>query len=271
MAEESPKKKAANANAAEPVRADTTAGVFKVAAGGLFFYAAALMTAGLLASFGLVAIVAKAILAEIGLSRLGVAWSFDPEKTGSAGAMAKAFGAGLAASVFAALLVVVTRAGHFAPGGLVVATLATGLLSALATAVFQELFFRGLVLRVTEKVNLLSLRIAAGGAASFVGVLAEPGTTVLEAAVAGTLGATFAAIWLRERGSYGAMAAHTGWLFGTRAIFRGGLFELVGSKTLLGGLGSGPFAGGAAWVVAAAAFVLSLVALRRAQTQAAAA
>jgi len=260
---EAPKKP--DDDAAEPIRTDTVAGLVKVGGGALFFYGAALFTAALLASYGLVAIVAKAILAEIGLSRLGVSWSLGGEATAQARTLGRGFVAGAFATVVVALLLWVTRAGHFAPGGVVPASLATGLLSAVATSVFEELFFRGLVLRLTEKVKVLSLRIAACGAASFVAALSEPGATVLEAAVAATLGAAFAASWLRERSSYEAMAAHAGWLFGARALFRGGLFELTGTKTLLGGLGAGPFTGAVAWAVAAAGFVLALVALRRAE------
>lgn len=244
---------------------DTPAGLVKVAAGGLFFYGAALFASGLLAAYGLVALVAKAMLAEIGLSRLGVRWAFDEEGSPSFGVLGRGFGAGLAAACIVALLVVVTKAGHLEPGGLVVTTLATGMLSASATAVFEELFLRGLVLRLTSHVDRPSIRIGACALAQLAVALAEPGSTVLEAAVVATLGAAFAASWLRERSAYEAMAAHAGWLFGSRALFRGGLFELAGSKSLLGGLGAGPFAGALAWVVAAGAFVAALVALRRTQ------
>jgi len=241
----------------------TLGGAFRLALGGLFFYGAALFAGGLLASYGLVAVVAQAILAEIGLSRLGVAWSADPDRTSplGTGRAARGFGMGLVAALGATLLVLGFRAGTFAPGGIVLATLATGLLSAGATAVFHELFFRGLVLRLTEKVNSLSFRVGAAGAASFAAAFAQPGATFLEAAVAGTLGAALACLWLRERGAHTAMGAHAGWLFATRAVFRGGLFELSGSKNALGGLGAGPYTGVAAWIAVAIALGIAIFAL----------
>ena len=154
----------------------TFGGALRLALGGLFFYGAALFAGGLLASYGLVAVVAQSILAEVGLSRLGVAWSEDPDRASpaSTGRAARGFGMGIVAAIGATLLLLLFRAGTFAPSGIVLATLATGLLSAAAKAVFHELFFRGLVLRLTEKVNSLSFRVGAAGAASFAASLAEP-------------------------------------------------------------------------------------------------
>lgn len=252
--------KSERSEAADP---GTLSGAMRLALGGLFFYAAALFTAALLSAYGLVAIVGQAIVAEVGLSRLGVAWSEDPDATvhGTKRAL-KGFGLGLVAVLGATLLVIAFRAGHFEPGGVVLATLATGLLSAAATSVFHELFFRGLVLRLTSKVGSLPVRIVAAGLASFALAMAQPGATWLEAAVEGTIGAAMACLWLRERGAHTAMGAHAGWLFGTRAVFRGGLFELAGSPSAFGGLGNGPYAGAAAGIAVFAGFLLCIRALR---------
>ena len=84
--------------------------------------------------------------------------------------------------------------------------------------------------------------------------------------MAGTLGAAFACLWLRERGAHTAMGAHAGWLFATRALFRGGLFELTGSKNVLGGLGSGPYTGGAAWIAVAIGLGLAVFALKKSRS-----
>ena len=252
-----------------PADPGTLGGAIRLALGGLFFYAAALFTAALLATYGLLALVAQAVVAEIGLSRLGVVWAEDPDSASTVGLRnaLRGFAFGTCAALGATLLVIALRGGHFERGGVVPATLATGLLSAACTSVFHELFFRGLVLRLTEKAKVLSLRIAAAGVASFAATLAAPGATVLEAAVAGTLGAAMACLWLRERGAHMAMGAHAGWLFATRAVFRGGLFELAGGTTVLGGLGAGPYTGGAAWIAVAAGLLLAALALRRRSTQ----
>lgn len=82
-----------------------------------------------------------------------------------------------------------------------------------------------------------------------------PGATPLEVLVAGLFGALMAALWLHDRGAVLACAAHAGWLFMTRSVLRGGVFELAGSSTLLGGNGAGRFVGGAAAGVLGASLV----------------
>jgi hypothetical protein len=247
-----------------PLEPVTAAGVVKIGAGGLFFFAASLFAGGILSAYGLVALVAKAIIAEIGLSRLGVTWADDPEEAAptSTKEVLRGVGMGLSASVLAALTVFFVGRARFEPGGLVLATLGTGLVSAGATAVAHGLFFRGLVLRLTSRVPSTALRVAACGAAEAAFALGQPGATVLEAAVLGTVGGITACLWLRDRAAYTAMGAHAGWLFGTRAVFRGGLFELAGSASFMGGLGAGAFSGGAAWVVLACALLAAALSLR---------
>jgi hypothetical protein len=247
-----------------PLDPTTASGVAKIGAGGLFFFAASLFAGGILSAYGLVSLVAKAIIAEIGLSRLGVAWADDPEEAAPSSTknVLRGIGMGLAASVLAALAAFVLGRAHFEPGGLVLATLGTGLVSAGATAVAHELFFRGLVLKLTSRIASTALRVVACGAAEAAFAFGQPGATVLEAAVLGTLGGITACLWLRDRAAYTAIGAHAGWLFGTRAVFRGGLFELAGSASFMGGLGAGAFSGGASWLVLACALVAAAASLR---------
>ncbi|HRH01117.1 MAG TPA: hypothetical protein PLR99_32985, partial [Polyangiaceae bacterium] len=238
----------------------------RVAAAGLFFHACGLLAAALLASYGLAAMIAQAVIAEWGVSRLGVRWTAEGAAPSTPSPMARgargvALGAGAAALTTAALLA--TGAGHFERGGLVPTTLAVGALSAGATAVWHELYYRGLVLRVTEKIKQPYFRLLAAGLAEAAAAAAMPGATTLEVVVAGLFGALMAALWLQDRGAVLACAAHAGWLFTTRSVLRGGVFELAGTPTLLGGNGAGPFAGLAAAGVLAASLVALLVARAR--------
>ena len=88
-----------------PLDPTTASGVAKIGAGGLFFFAASLFAGGILSAYGLVAVVAKAIIAEIGLSRLGVVWADDPEEAAPSSTknVLRGVGMGLSASVLAAL------------------------------------------------------------------------------------------------------------------------------------------------------------------------
>ncbi len=246
----------------------TPANAARIAASGLFFYACGLLAAALLASYGLMAGVAQAIIAEWGLSRLGVRWSSPTAASPSpasapAARAARGFGLGVAAAALTTLLLLGSGAGHFERGGVVPATLAIGVLSAGASAVWSELFFRGLVLRLTEGVRLAPLRVVAAGLASSAATFTAPGATPLEAAVAGLFGALMAGLWLHDRGAFLACGAHAGWAFAARALFRGGLFELAGSNTLLGGYGAGPFSGGAAALVLVVALAAAGLYARR--------
>lgn len=44
--------------------------------------------------------------------------------------------------------------------------------------------------------------------------------------VAALLGASFATLWLRERGAWMAFGAHTAWALGTTTVVDGGLLQL---------------------------------------------
>jgi hypothetical protein len=223
--------------------------VFKIALAGLFFHAAGLFAGALLSAYGLLATVLQAFLADYGLGRLGVRLRALSDERPPLPFVAKGALVGFSLTLATTLVLLVTKSGHFEAGGVVVATLATGLLSAGALAMWHELFFRGLVLRLTERVPSLALRVAATGLASFAATLAVPEARPLEAVVEGLLGAFLGCLWLEHRGGMLAVSAHAGWFFASRALFRGGVFELAGSSSALGGYGAGPFAGAAAAVV----------------------
>ena len=242
----------------------TTGNAARIAAAGLFFHACGLLAAALLASYGLAAMIAQAVIAEWGMSRLGVRWTAErasdaPEPPSPAARAARGFALGAGAAALTTAVLLATGTGRFEPGGLVPTTLTAGALSAAATAVSHELYYRGLVLRITEKVKYPYLRLLAAGLAGAAATAAMPGATPLEVLVAGLFGALMAALWLHDRGAVLACAAHAGWLFMTRSVLRGGVFELAGSSTLLGGNGAGPFVGGAAAGVLGASLVACLV------------
>lgn len=240
--------------------------VFKIALAGLFFHGAGLFAGALLSAYGLLATVLQAFLADYGLGRVGVRLRNLDDERAPVPMVAKGAVVGFALTLGTTLLLLATKAGHFETGGIVVATLATGLLSAGALAMWHELFFRGLVLRLTERVPSLAFRVAATGLASFAATLAVPEARPLEALVEGLLGALLGCLWLEHRGGLVAVGAHAGWFFASRALFRGGIFELAGSSSALGGYGGGPFSGAAAAIVLSIGLVVAAVRLSRANT-----
>lgn len=239
--------------------------VFKVALAGLFFHAAGLFAGALLSAYGLLATVLQAFLADYGLGRVGVRLRNLDDDRAPIPFVAKGAVVGFSLTLGTTLVLLATKAGHFEAGGLVLATLATGLLSAGALAMWHELFFRGLVLRLTERVPSVTFRVAATGLASFAATLAIPEARPLEALVEGLLGALLGCLWLEHRGGLMAVGAHAGWFFASRALFRGGVFELAGSSSALGGHGAGPFSGAAAAIVLSLGLAAAAVRLSRAK------
>lgn len=241
--------------------------VFKIALAGLFFHAAGLFTGALLSAYGLLATVLQAFLADYGLGRVGVRLRAPSDERPPLPLVGKGALVGFSLTLATTIVLLVTKSGHFEAGGVVVATLATGLLSAGALAMWHELFFRGLVLRLTERVPSLAFRVAATGLASFAATLAVPEARPLEAVVEGLLGALLGCLWLEHRGGMVAVGAHAGWFFASRALFRGGVFELAGSSSALGGYGAGPFAGAAAASVLALGLAVASVRLAKASAR----
>ncbi len=240
---------------------------FKVGATGLGIYAATLLVGALLEQNATGAAVAQAVLAEWGCGRLGITWSdpLAPAPSGKDIARRAGKGAllGLGAAAAAALVLLVTRSARVAEIGVSLTTLLLGLLLGGFAAMRDELLLHGLVLHVTSGVRSPYPRIAAAALASGAALVSAPMVTPAEILGATLFGGAFAAMWLLDRGAWLAWGAHAALLFGTRALFRGGLFELRSLHVSGAGLAA-PFGGWAMAAVGGLVLVGSLVMIHRA-------
>src|SRR5262249_49359218 len=144
---------------------------------GAFFGAQKLASAGI-----------QAALAEWSTGTLGIAWSDPHAPAQSIGQTAKRALRGALAGIVAALLVIAlafaTKAAHVAREGISVRALAIALLPAALLAVRDELFLRGLVLRVLSTARREAQLVTCGLAsiASALGAAGEGGLTPAQVA-----------------------------------------------------------------------------------------
>jgi membrane protease YdiL (CAAX protease family) len=184
----------------------------------------------------------EAAIAEFSTGQLGVAWSdphAPPQRAKQAAMRAvrgAAFGIAVAALVIA--LAFTTRAAHVTREGVSVRALLTGLLLPGLVAVREELFFRGLVLRVLSTARR-EAQLVACGLASIAAALGatDSGINLAQIAVAGLSGVAFGAIWQRERGAWMAWGAHAAWLWAMQAGTTA--FDIAGTTWAGGNAGLG--------------------------------
>jgi hypothetical protein len=173
--------------------------------------------------------------------------------------------AGAAIAVGAALVAVALSAmlGWFHIEGppQVSAALVFALLRVVATAVRDELLFRGIPLAasrragVPEPVARAFAALVSGAALVFV-----PGVSAGALALAVASGWLFAALWERDRGAWAAIGAHAVWALIVGSALHGGVVDAVWNH---GELAVGIGASGAPAWVASAVLVLFAALLRK--------
>lgn len=226
----------------------------RVSAWGLAIYLAVRVAAAVLDSMSMAALAAQAVIAELGVGRLGVAWSdpLAPMPTSAALARRAATGAvvGLVVAGVATAFLASTGAVLMVRSAPTAAGVGMGLVTAGLLAMRDELLLHGLVMRAMISVNAAVPRVLACGLTSAAATFGEgqPPRAVL---AQGLLGVVFGALWARDRGAWQAFGAHTAWLFGSAFLLDGGLYDSHPAANAWGG-------GAAGWP-AGAAFVVSLL------------
>ena len=236
-------------------RAALAAGL-RVAAWGMAIYAATRGAAMLLDARSMASLVAQAVIVEMGLGRLGVAWSDPLAPLPDGGVIARRALRGAAVGLVVAMGIVVflwsTRAILVTSAQPAWASIAVALVGAGLVAMRDELLLHGLTMRALITVAPPLPRILACGVTSAAFTYGDGGGPYATA-TQGILGLVFGALWARDRGAWQAWGAHTAWLFGTAMLLDGGLLDARPATNAWGGGNAGAL-GGAAAVVAALPF-----------------
>jgi hypothetical protein len=104
--------------------------------------------------------------------------------------------------------------------------LAVGLVIALLRAVRDELFLRGIVLRATAGLWPAWAALATCGAAATAARYGLDGAIGPVLVVEALRGIALAAIWMKDRGAWMAVAANTAWTWALGSVVRGGIVDV---------------------------------------------
>ena len=129
----------------------------------------------------------------------------------------------------AGLLVIValaTRSATVEPSSLRSGSLAVGLVVSALSAVRDELFFRGVVLRATRGLLPAWAALAACGAASAAGRFGAEGVIGLPLLVEALRGVALGSLWIRDRGAWMAIGASAAWAWSLQSLVSGGLVDV---------------------------------------------
>ncbi|WP_437711114.1 CPBP family glutamic-type intramembrane protease [Sorangium sp. So ce448] len=220
----------------------------------------------LLSSSPLAAALAGAVVADVIAARAGVQWTdpLEPEGPGRRARLARRVGLGAA---LGALAVLITLGASAVLGWVTVAagapsvSLGFALARAIALAVRDELLLTGIPFAAAARAGLsprpaLVFSALAHGAA--IGL--APGASPSSFALATALGALAAALFLRGRGVFAAVAVHASFTALAGAGLRGALLD---ATWIDGALAAGTQASGPpAWLGAAVLAVLAALTLR---------
>ena len=214
----------------DPTAAPTLAEARKVVGWGLVFWGAAQLATAVFAGNATALVAVQAALAEWGAGRVGLAWSDPLAPVPTWRDLARRAGKGAALGGGAAALVVLAalalHAATLAAPSPAAGPLAVGLVIALLTAVRDELFLRGLVLRATAALLPSGLALAACGAAAAAARWGADGVLGLAVAVEAVRGVAMGAIWMRDRGAWMAVGASAAWTWALGSLVRGGLLDV---------------------------------------------
>jgi membrane protease YdiL (CAAX protease family) len=128
----------------------------------------------------------------------------------------------------------------------------------------DELLLRGLVLRVASGPARWPSLVACGLASVAAALGRSPRGLSAPALIATAVGGVlFGAVWLRERGAWGAVFAHAAWLWATATLARGALVDVRAASTPWASGEGGIESGWAAVVTLSLLAIVALVAWRR--------
>jgi hypothetical protein len=202
----------------------------RVVGWGLGFWGAAQLAVAVLGNNSTALAASQAVLAEWGAGRVGVTWSSPLTAVPSGRSLAKRAGLGAVLGTVAAWVLVAlalaTRSATTAPASPALASLALGLVVSALSAVRDELFLRGVVLRATRGLLPAWAALAACGAAAAAGQFGVDGMVSLSLLVQALRGVALGSLWIRDRGAWMAVGASAAWTWTLQSVVRGGLFDV---------------------------------------------
>jgi hypothetical protein len=214
----------------DPTAAPNVREARRVVGWGLGFWGAAQLAVAFFGNNSTALAASQAVLAEWGAGRVGVTWSSPLMAVPSGRTLAKRAGLGAAMGMAAACLLVAlalaTRSATAALASPAVASLALGLVVSALSAVRDELFLRGVVLRATRGLLPAWAALAACGAAAAAGQFGVEGMVGLSLLVQALRGVALASLWIRDRGAWMAVGASAAWTWSLQSAMRGGLFDV---------------------------------------------
>jgi hypothetical protein len=214
----------------DPTAAPTLADATKVVGWGLAFWGAAQLAVAVFARNATALAAIQAVLAEWGAGRIGIAWSDPmaaiPSWKDIARRAGKGAGLGVAAAVAVVIVALATKGAARAAASPAASLLAAGLVTSLLTAVRDELFLRGVVLRATRGILPAWAALLACGAAAAAARLGVEGTVGLALLIEGLRGLALGAIWIRDRGAWMAVGANAAWTWTLMHVMHGGVFDV---------------------------------------------
>ncbi len=214
----------------DPTPAPTMREARRVVGWGLAFWGGAQVAAAVFSNNATALVAVQAALAEWSAGRIGITWSdpLAPMPTGKAIARRAGLGAAMGAAAAAAVVVLamVTGGAATAPASPGFGSLAVGLIVAVLASVRDELFLRGLILRVTRGLLPAWAALAACGAAAAAARFGTEGVVDLGLLVAGLRGVALGAIWMRDRGAWMAVGASAAWAWALQSLVHGGLLDV---------------------------------------------
>jgi hypothetical protein len=214
----------------DPTAAPTLREARRVAGWGLAFWGAAQLAGAVFSQNATALVAVQAALAEWGAGRVGITWSDPLAPMPTAKALARRAGTGLAIgggmAAAACGVALLTHLASVAAARPSAGSLAVGLVLAVLSAVRDELFLRGIVLRVTRGLWPTWATLAAAGGVAAAARFGAEGALGLVLVVEALRGVAMAALWLGDRGAWMAVGASAGWAWGLGSIAGGGLVDV---------------------------------------------
>jgi hypothetical protein len=189
-----------------------------VAVGALALYAGCRVIEIVLEAQSLAAMAGQSVLVEFGAARLGVEWRAGDVP----GRVTRGAAAGLVMGAVMLAVLVASRAVVFVPAAPSASVLVLGLASAVLVAWREELLLHGLTFRVVATSMPPIGAVLACGATSAGAALGKADATARSVVVAALLGIVFGALWTRDRGAWGPVAAHAGFRYASGTLLASG-------------------------------------------------
>jgi hypothetical protein len=216
--------------APDPTAAPTLREARRVVGWGLAFWGGAQIAVAVFGRNATALVAIQAALAEWGAGRAGITWSDPLAAIPTGKALVRRAGLGVAMGGAAAAVItglaLATGGATMAAASPAIGSLAVGFVVAALSAVRDELFLRGVVLRATRGLLPAWASLAACGAAAAAGRFGVDGALGLALVVEAARGVALGCVWIRDRGAWMAVGASAAWTWSLQSVLRGGLLDV---------------------------------------------